>query len=246
MNVRRPLQRGLFLPRGSRPFLAAIALVAVGVLFLSTASGIETASAQEGTPMPLPDRLVEPVLPENPTQVDLGSYDYWLHCMPCHGDQGQGLTDEFRFLYPPEHQNCWSSGCHGARPYENGWTLPDEVPAVVGAGVIKRFGTAAGLQVFIRSSMPWHDPASLQEEEYWRITAYLLDQNRFDGLPNVLGPENGFDLLLGNVESAQEGELNESRWNWNEGLSGQIVLVASMGLLFLFGVVVIFNRSGRG
>src|SRR5512142_362788 len=33
--------------------------------------------------------------PTPATQAGHGKDVFWLHCMPCHGDQGQGLTDEF-------------------------------------------------------------------------------------------------------------------------------------------------------
>src|SRR5215467_8930723 len=49
---------------------------------------------------PTIDRLAEPTLPAQPSQADYGSQVYWLNCSPCHGDRGQGLTDEFRQQYP--------------------------------------------------------------------------------------------------------------------------------------------------
>jgi mono/diheme cytochrome c family protein len=68
-----------------------------------------------------------------PTQSGHGQDIFYIYCMPCHGDQGQGLTDEFRNRqYPPEDVNCWESGCHGERPYENGFTLPKTVPVLIG------------------------------------------------------------------------------------------------------------------
>jgi hypothetical protein len=138
-------------------------------------SGIfSTPGCVEGEPE---DRLAEPTLPANPSLADIGAQDYWLHCMPCHGDKGQGLTDEFRQLYPPEDQNCWNSGCHGARPYEDGWTLPSHVPALVGPGALSNFTNDSSLYGFIRATMPWHDPTSLEDESYQRITAFLVRQS---------------------------------------------------------------------
>ena len=42
--------------------------------------------------MPVDDRLAEPVLPESPTQVDIGRNLYYFHCMPCHGAEARGDT----------------------------------------------------------------------------------------------------------------------------------------------------------
>jgi hypothetical protein len=97
--------------------------------------------------------------------------------MPCHGDQGQGLTDEFRTTYPPEEEYCWESGCHGANPYESGFTLPKKIPGVVGETTLAKFTDAAQLHAYIRATMPFWKPGSLTEEESWRVTAFLLRQN---------------------------------------------------------------------
>ncbi|MGH2538884.1 MAG: hypothetical protein ACRDHL_15955, partial [Candidatus Promineifilaceae bacterium] len=91
-------------------------------------AGVALAQAPAGPPTPAEgqgalDRLASPT-PAGHAQSDSGAQLYWLHCQPCHGDQGQGLTDEWRAQYPPEEQNCWQSGCHGPRPYEEGFSLP--------------------------------------------------------------------------------------------------------------------------
>jgi hypothetical protein len=152
--------------------------------------------AADGMSTPISDRLAAPVLPENPSQADLGSHAYWEYCLPCHGDRGQGLTEEFRELYPPEDRDCWASGCHGPRPYENGWTLPASVPALVGPGRLTRFTNAAALQAFVQAAMPWHNPGSLDEITTWQITAHLLRSNGVPLPPGDLGPENALDVPL--------------------------------------------------
>src|ERR1051325_452370 len=108
-------------------------LIFVGIALLFAALFFERRPAapshpQLTTAVPTPDRLAKPTLPASPSQADYGAQVYWLSCLPCHGDRGQGLTDEFREVYPPEDRNCWNSGCHGKRPYQNGFTLPTAIP----------------------------------------------------------------------------------------------------------------------
>jgi cytochrome c len=122
---------------------------------------------------PTIDRLAAPPTVENPNQADDGAQLFWLHCQPCHGDRGQGLTDEWRAQYPPEDQNCWEGGCHGKRPYENGFMLPESVPAVIGDGSLGKFETMGQVYTFISAAMPLQNPGHLSEEEYLAITAFL-------------------------------------------------------------------------
>ncbi len=113
-----------------------------------------------------------------PSQGGHGRDIFQVFCMPCHGDRGQGLTDEFRLReYPPEDTNCWKSGCHGARPYENGFTLPKTIPALIGANTLKRFADAQMMYDYIHKSMPFNAPGSLTTEQYLQLTAFLLEQN---------------------------------------------------------------------
>jgi hypothetical protein len=109
----------------------------------------------------------------SPSQADLGAQSYWLHCLPCHGDRGQGLSDEFRLQYPPGHQNCWEAGCHGPRPYEDAFQVPTIVPAVIGSGELDAYGDAGVLGAYIRAAMPRQAPGSLDETTSWEIAAFL-------------------------------------------------------------------------
>jgi mono/diheme cytochrome c family protein len=176
--------------------VAVLAVALVGLSSCSPPAPAATETSAPASPATVRDRLAAPELPENPSQADLGSHTYWANCMACHGDRGQGLTEEFRTLYPPEDRNCWESGCHGPRPYENGFTLPAAVPALFGVGRLSRFGDAARLQAFVSAAMPWHDPGSLSQEEYWQVTAFLLRENGADPGSTSLGPDNagGFPL----------------------------------------------------
>ena len=137
---------------------------------------------------PTPDRLAEPTMPPAPSQADYGAQVYWLSCLPCHGDKGQGLTEEFRQTYPPEEQYCWERGCHGPDPYESGFTIPEKIPAVIGSQAISKFSDGAQLQSYIRGAMPFWKPGSLTDEEAWRVTAFIL---RANGLWDGAGELNG-------------------------------------------------------
>jgi hypothetical protein len=151
-----------------------IALLLAGLFF---DGGYARSRDLQATPVPTQDRLAEPTLPPSPSQADHGAQVYWLSCLPCHGDKGQGLTDEFRTTYPPEEQYCWERGCHGEVPYESGFTLPKKIPAVIGQTTLAKFSDAAQLNSYVRAVMPFWKPGSLTEEEAWRVTAFVLRQN---------------------------------------------------------------------
>ncbi len=137
----------------------------------------------EPTTMPMagggeqPDRLAIPILPESPTQVDEGRVLYYYHCMPCHGDRGQGLTDEWRQVWVEDHQNCWGRGCHTGREMA-AFPIPRFVPPVTGSSwTLSRFQTADELFAFLRETQPPQRPGALLSEEYWALVAFLLDEN---------------------------------------------------------------------
>jgi len=111
-----------------------------------------------------------------PTQADKGAIYYWLVCIPCHGDKGQGLTEEWREVFGPEEKNCWQAECHGKRHPADGFELPHVVPPLVGAAALGRFNNAEELQHVIATSMPWYRPSLMTAEERWQVTAYLLRQ----------------------------------------------------------------------
>jgi hypothetical protein len=70
------------------------------------------------------NRLEKPQVSTPPTQAELGAVYYWLVCIPCHGDKGQGLTEEWREVFGPEEKNCWQAECHGKRHPDEGFELP--------------------------------------------------------------------------------------------------------------------------
>ncbi|HEY5270108.1 MAG TPA: c-type cytochrome [Anaerolineales bacterium] len=144
------------------------------------------------TPIPTltVDRLAEPELPRNPTQLEEGRHLYWLNCMTCHGDQGQGLTDEFRSLWVEDHQNCWASGCHTGRVGDVGFPIPHTIPAIISStGDLPPFATADQLFEYLHTTHPPQHPGYLPEDEYWALTAYLLAENHRLPDGQVLGPK---------------------------------------------------------
>ena len=77
-----------------------------------------------------------------------------------------------------EDQNCWQSGWHGDRPYENGFTLPKTIPALIGPNTLARFNTAQDLNIFIHTAMPFNAPGSLTQAQYLQVTTFILNSNQ--------------------------------------------------------------------
>lgn len=189
---------------------------------------------------PTRDRLAEPTLPPSPSQADRGAQVYWLSCLPCHGDLGQGLTDEFRAAYPEEDRNCWDSGCHGERPYDNGFKLPKSIPAVVGPGTLQKYADASVLYAYIRATMPFWKPGSLTEEESWAVTAFVLRQNGLWAERVELNESNAGGVRVGPTpvptatlppvatEPAVSGDESSLRVAWPVVVGGVLLLVLTL------------------
>jgi len=171
MNYRRIIAASLFLALGSL-FAAKTTAVA----------GTSTLSTSPGTPEPSPTfdvkRLNQPPTVLPPSNTDNGSQNFWGMCMSCHGDNGQGLTDEWRESYPADYRDCWQSGCHGSDHPENTFELPQTgVPAISGTGKLARFTTAFELQQYIYENMPFSPTGSLTVEQSWELTSFILRLN---------------------------------------------------------------------
>ncbi len=166
------LSRGLLL-------LPILALGLGGILSVSaaTASPADQATATPpATPTFDPRRLEPPPTNNPPGQADEGALQYWGMCMSCHGDRGQGLTDEWLASFPPEERNCWQSGCHGEDYPPNSFEIPiqSSLPAIAGPGKLARFDNALQLEQYILETMPWWNPGSLESRAAWAVTAYIL------------------------------------------------------------------------
>jgi hypothetical protein len=229
-------------------FLFKTISIAFGIALLLAAlffdGGTASSGQQEVTPtntLSATERLLKPTLPAEPSQADLGAQDYWLYCLPCHGERGQGLTEEFRQTYPPEEFNCWKSGCHGRSPYEFGFMLPTQVPAVIEHSALAKFSDAAQLNSYIRAAMPFWNPGTLTEEEAWRITAFLLRENGLWNDAHELDESNAGSVKILRAAQAlttapeESGSLSESN---------SLIWAILIGLsLFLCALLVVLYKA---
>jgi hypothetical protein len=148
--------------------------------------------AQQPVPTPTVDRLAIPVLPENPTQLDIGRIVYYHNCMPCHGDIGQGLTDEWREVWVDDHQNCWARGCHAGRETDLGFPIPTTIPAVIGdSASMYHFPTEDALFTYISQEHPPQNPGVLKPDESRAVTAFLISENGRYDIDIKSAPETG-------------------------------------------------------
>jgi mono/diheme cytochrome c family protein len=157
-----------------KPVLLFLPLLA---LFVAHPFQITIAQQNITSPTPTCDPLVEPPLPPNPTEYELGRNLYWHWCMTCHGDRGQGLTNEFRGIWDSEHQNCWARGCHSGRPGDPGFPIPTVVPALVNERHLARFSSQQELAGFLKATHPPQSPGILKDEEYQAIALFVFTMN---------------------------------------------------------------------
>ena len=221
-------------------FAAAVS----GVGEISTPTPELTPTAKPVMP-PMSDRLEPPPTVYPPTQADQGAQVYYLVCMACHGDKGQGLTDEWRDVLNPGDRNCWQSHCHASNHPLEGFKLPEYIPAVVSPGLLDGFGNALNLYNYIKARMPWQAPGSLTDEEYWQLTAYLIRANGISVGDTWLDPHSAESVALLLVPTATPQPtaavlpLSDSI-NVNLGLTGGVILLF-VSLTF----ILVWVRSGR-
>jgi len=141
-------------------------------------------------------RILRSPLPASATQADRGAQVYTLVCSACHGNRGQGLTGEWRATWAPEDQNCWQAKCHAPSHPPDGFEIPRYAPPVVSPAMPARFRTALDFYEYISTTMPWHEPASLQEDEYWEVTAYLVRENKVDSILVPLDRERAAGMIM--------------------------------------------------
>jgi cytochrome c len=133
-------------------------------------------------------------LPPGASQLQYGAEVYRLVCSACHGDRGQGLTNQWRSTWGPADQNCWQSKCHGPNHPPDGFVMPI-APTLVGVVAMSQFATAQDLHDFIQNFMPWNNPKSLTEKDSWGVTAYILKMNGIN--PGTqLSPETAMQISV--------------------------------------------------
>ena len=191
-----------------------------------------TASASFMSP-----RIQPPVLPDDPLLPDHGEQTFYLLCMPCHGDRGQGLTEEFRREAYQEDMNCWQSKCHASNHPEGGFTFPKAVPPLVGIEALARFETGAQLTSFIQENMPFYKPASLPADDALALAAFLLREN--GALPREVEYAPG-DVLAALVHSQDNIVFGPP-----EDRSGLLLGLVSAAAALLLAMVVMANASRR-
>jgi len=184
------------------------------------------------------DRLAPPPMSDPPTQVEQGHYAYYLSCMVCHGDRGQGFTDEWRGALDPADQNCWQSKCHAANHPPEGFELPRYAPPVIGPGRLAHHQTAAGLYQFLRSRMPWQAPGILSDEEYWQLTAFLAQANGISWGEGPLGPDNAANVALDARASSPQGSALGAH---TLGIGALLLVLGVLG--FASGIAIRIRRS---
>lgn len=119
---------------------------------------------------------LQPSAFSSPSPTDgAGLYQFW--CSTCHGDRGQGLTPEWRAEWPEGKQNCWQSKCHATNHPPDGFSFPQNVPALIGQDVLTKFTTAQDLYIYARATMPYWSPNLLSDDEYQAITIFLVKAN---------------------------------------------------------------------
>jgi cytochrome c5 len=156
-----------------KKIIALLIILVMAGLLAQAAVAQRPEPTEDRMPM-MSDRLAPPPTVYPPTQADQGAQLYYQICMVCHGDRGQGLTEEWRNELDPEDRNCWQSRCHATNHPPDGFIFPQTVPPVVGPAMIARFTTALDLFQFLQTRMPWQAAGSRSEQEYWQLTAYLL------------------------------------------------------------------------
>ena len=159
-------------------FAIVVWLVEIGWGSLPQASAQSLTDSPTHIPTPTYDPLAIPTLPENPTQEELGRHVYYYNCMPCHGDHGQGLTEDWQQVWEEDHRDCWGRGCHGGAPNDEGFPLPTVIPAIIlDDDALRRYTTRQDLFSYLQSTHPPQEPGRLDDQDYQALVAYLWVEN---------------------------------------------------------------------
>lgn len=211
-----------------RRTLAPVTILIFVSLFLALVRGAD-AQAPTETPqaMTTSSFMTPPPTVYPPMQADQGAQVYYYSCMTCHGDRGQGLTQEWRDRIGAPDSNCWSSHCHASNRTGSNFSFPKNVPALVGPGILAGFTNAKNLHDFIRARMPYQAPGSLSSDQYWQLTAYLVRANGYSLSTQPLDAARAARLVFTDA-APQPGRVSSPSWLWTAG--GAAVILAAAGL----------------
>lgn len=93
--------------------------------------------------------------------------------------------------FPPDQvargEEIWNNVC--ARCHAAGSDNPD-APKLLEPPPIKSFRSAAAMFQYVRESMPYDEPGTLREEQYWDLIAFILGHKGVPSGDAPLGPDN--------------------------------------------------------
>ena len=199
-----------------------IVLSAAGFSLSNTARAADAATPTT-TALPAPRETPAPAVPENALLSEKGAAAYHLLCLPCHGDQGQGLTADWRARFGPD-QTC--ADCHASENIPARYAFPKAMPPLVGQNTLQRFVTARDLKEYIQQNMPWWDPGFMAESQAWELTAFLLREN------GRLAPNAEFDTQTASLTPIHLERRSENGQTGGWGLLGLLGLGAFTLALF--------------
>jgi hypothetical protein len=221
----------LFVVLGNNDFVHAQVVATQG-------ADLASPSFLSPTATPSFDWVILPTMPASATQAEVGAELYRLACSQCHGDQGQGLTDEWRATWPADHQNCWQAKCHGTSHPSDGFQIPRYVPAIIGPNTLAQFKTALQLYDYNRTSMPWPTPGGLVDEKNWEVTAFLIQANAIDPIQVPLDSERAAQLQLHTVKPTNTATPHSSSTAASQPTADKIAADGSgAGAIALVGVL---------
>jgi mono/diheme cytochrome c family protein len=134
-----------------------------------------------------PDTAAVP--PENYAEaIADGSRLYAQNCAVCHGKTGGGI-EEARLSFPPGERRC--TRCHRpsnrvvqplSEPLVDNDMFSLGTPPALHASPerpqpLASTASAIALWAYLSATMPRYEPGRQSQEEYWLLTAFLLDMN---------------------------------------------------------------------
>jgi quinol-cytochrome oxidoreductase complex cytochrome b subunit len=193
------------------PYLTLLVFILVGFLGIKPTAQASPAFLVTPTIQPAATfdtvRLEKPETEQQSTQLDEGALYYWGVCMACHGDRGQGLTEEWRLSYEEQERGCRESGCHGQDYPGNSFEIPETgIPAIAGSGKLTRFTNTREMYDYVFDYMPWGRSGSLTPDTVWALSAYLMKLHGNELVGLKLNKTNGSAIPIHRQLNLPTGE----------------------------------------